>query len=140
MDRQQVVEEARSWIGVPYRHQGRTRAHGVDCLGLIVVVSHALGLSDYDTNNYRRDTIHATFLSTFRQEMQPVPIPERSEGDVLIFRQKRFPCHCGILTMKNGVEHFIHAYGRRKGVFEEALPGEWQRRLTHCFRFRGLGG
>ena len=31
--REMVVAEARTWIGVKWRHQGRTR-EGVDCIGL----------------------------------------------------------------------------------------------------------
>jgi cell wall-associated NlpC family hydrolase len=32
-----IVSAARSWLGVPWRHQGRTR-QGVDCAGLVVLV------------------------------------------------------------------------------------------------------
>jgi cell wall-associated NlpC family hydrolase len=44
-----IIAAARSWLGVPWRHQGRTR-QGVDCAGLVVLVGRGLGLDDYDTS------------------------------------------------------------------------------------------
>ncbi len=35
MNRARVVEEARAWIGTPYRHQAATKGAGCDCLGLL---------------------------------------------------------------------------------------------------------
>ena len=32
--RREIVAAARDWVGVPYRHQGRTR-NGIDCIGLL---------------------------------------------------------------------------------------------------------
>ena len=37
-----IVAAARTWLGVPWRHQGRTR-QGVDCAGLVVLVGRGLG-------------------------------------------------------------------------------------------------
>ena len=37
--RRDIVAAARSWIGTPYRHQGRGRA-GLDCVGLLVEVAN----------------------------------------------------------------------------------------------------
>ena len=33
--RREIVDAARNWVGVPYRHQGRTR-NGIDCVGLLL--------------------------------------------------------------------------------------------------------
>lgn len=40
---QQFINAARSYIGVPWVHQGRTR-RGLDCIGLVVVSARACGL------------------------------------------------------------------------------------------------
>ena len=50
-----IIAAARSWLGVPWRHQGRTR-QGVHCAGLVVLVGRELGLADYDTHAYGRRT------------------------------------------------------------------------------------
>ncbi len=41
--RGEVQTLARTWIGVPWRHQGRNRS-GIDCGGLVVKVGQELGL------------------------------------------------------------------------------------------------
>ena len=44
--REAIVAEARTWLGVPWRHQGWRRTTGCDCVGLVRGVGHALGLID----------------------------------------------------------------------------------------------
>jgi cell wall-associated NlpC family hydrolase len=41
-NRDQIVAEARSWIGTPYRHQASLKGVGCDCLGLVRGVWRAL--------------------------------------------------------------------------------------------------
>ena len=48
-----VVAQARTWLGTPWRHQGRS-PRGVDCAGLVVLVARALGLADHDVAGYGR--------------------------------------------------------------------------------------
>ena len=50
-----VIDEARGWVGVPFRHQGRDYS-GIDCVGLPIVVGQSLGLFDQrlDIANYGR--------------------------------------------------------------------------------------
>jgi cell wall-associated NlpC family hydrolase len=98
--RADIVAAARGWIGVPWRHQGRSRA-GVDCVGLIVVVCRELGLSDYDSTVYGRDPDPTRFLGHFTAggatRINPL---EARNGDLLVFRQSafRFP----VSTLKGG--------------------------------------
>ena len=40
--RERVLDEARRWIGTPYRHQGTRLGVGCDCLGLVRGVWRAL--------------------------------------------------------------------------------------------------
>ena len=35
MRRQDIIAEAQSWLGTPYRHQGSLKGVGCDCLGLV---------------------------------------------------------------------------------------------------------
>jgi len=50
-----IVEEARKYLGVRWKHQGRS-LNGVDCLGLVARVYGDLGLIDVskDRHNYAR--------------------------------------------------------------------------------------
>ena len=54
ISREDVVLEARKWVGTPYHHQGRLRGIGVDCVGLIIGVGEKLGIRGYDKDEYRR--------------------------------------------------------------------------------------
>lgn len=129
-----LITEARSWLGVPWRHQGRSRA-GVDCVGLLVCVARALGLSDYDCTGYSRRPQGQGFVSHFRAVLDPLPLPEASSGDVLVFADGRYPCHCGFLSHRHGVPHLLHAHALRRKVIEEPYAGEWPGKIKFAFRF-----
>jgi cell wall-associated NlpC family hydrolase len=77
-----IIAAGRSWLGMPWRHQGRTR-QGVDCAGLVVLVGRGLGLADYDTQAYGRRPEGQGFVQHFRAAMDGLPLPEARPGDVL---------------------------------------------------------
>jgi cell wall-associated NlpC family hydrolase len=133
-----VVAEARGWLGVPWRHQGRTRC-GIDCVGLVVRVAHALDLSDYDSTGYSRRAQGQGFVEHFRGNMDGVAIRDARPGDVLVFADQAFPCHCGFLTERLGHPHLLHAHATRRKVIEEPHAGEWPARIKFAFRFRQSG-
>lgn len=137
-NRDDVVNTARTWIGVPWLHQGRTR-NGIDCVGLIVVVAKELGLSDYDSNNYQRRTHGLAFLRHFRDRMKEKPVSEAAPGDVLLFRDSAYPCHSSIVGFDRDRLTIIHAYALRKRVVEEPLnQGKWTDKMVACFEFEGM--
>jgi cell wall-associated NlpC family hydrolase len=129
------VAAARSWLGVSWRHQGRTR-QGVDCAGLVVLVGRELGLGNYDTAAYGRRPEGQGFVQHFRAAMDGVLLPEARPGDVLVFADAAYPCHCGFLTGKHDVPHLLHAHALRRKVIEEPYAGEWPAKVKFAFRFR----
>lgn len=138
LSRDKILEAARSWIGVPWLHQGRSR-HGVDCVGLIVKVAHDLGISDYDSNDYQRRTHGHAFLRHFRENMKEKPIAEAAPGDVMLFRDSSYPCHSSIIGKDHRGLTIIHAYAIRRRVVEELLEqGDWISKRVACFEFDGV--
>jgi cell wall-associated NlpC family hydrolase len=133
-----VVAEARGWLGVPWRHQGRSRS-GIDCVGLVVCVAHALDLSDYDSTGYSRRAQGQGFVEHFRGNMDGVAIRDARPGDVLVFADQAYPCHCGFLTERFGHPHLLHAHATRRQVIEEPYAGEWPDKIKFAFRFRLSG-
>lgn len=129
-----IVTEARGWLGVPWRHQGRSRS-GVDCVGLIVQVARALQLSEYDSTAYSRRPEGQGFVQHFRDHLTAIPIPEAQPGDVLLFADLAYPCHCGLRTTLRGVPHLLHAHALRRKVIEEPFAGEWPDKARFAFRF-----
>lgn len=130
-----IVAAARSWLGVPWRHQGRTR-QGVDCAGLVVLVGRELRLADYDMHAYGRRPEGQGFVQHFRAAMDGIPLPEAGPGDVLVFADIAYPCHCGFLTEKHEVPHLLHAHALRRKVIEEPYASEWPLKVKLAFRFR----
>jgi hypothetical protein len=110
----------------------------VDCAGLVVLVGRALGLADYDTTAYSRRPEGQGFVRHFRAAMHGILLPEAGPGDVLVFADAAYPCHCGFLTAKHGVPHLLHAHALRRKVIEEPYAGEWPMKVKFAFRFRPL--
>ena len=134
--RQMIIDEARTWLKVRWRHQGRTK-YGIDCAGLVILVGHGLSLSEFDTTNYSRHGFQQEFVKMFREHMDEKPVTQRKPGDVLLFRDNTYPCHAAILTMKAGVEYIIHTSPKRRGTAEEPL-NQVTDKVTHCFAYRGV--
>jgi cell wall-associated NlpC family hydrolase len=134
--REQAVNEARGWIGVPFRHQGRTRA-GIDCVGLLVCVGRAMGLPAYDVTGYSRRAQGMGFIEHFRANLEEVAPAAAQAGDVVVFVETVYPCHTGILSERHGALHLIHAHAPRRVVLEEPFVGEWRDKLRFAFRFPG---
>ena len=60
--RENIVAEARAWIGTPYLHQASLRGAGCDCLGLVRGLWRALiGPEPEAPGAYTRDWAEASF-------------------------------------------------------------------------------
>lgn len=135
-----VAEAARGWLGVPFRHQGRTRA-GVDCVGLVIGVARALELlpADFDHTGYARRPDGVSLLAACRLYLTPVSFSEIGAGDVVVFRVVTDPQHLAVVAdYYAGGRSVVHAYALARGVVETRLDDDWQRRLVAAFRLPGV--
>lgn len=131
--RDEIVAEARRWVGTPYRDLGRNE-HGLDCVGLILVVYGGLGIINYTVPTYSR-TPDGTFLSHFpKAGFTRISPDKRLPGDVLAFKMMDYACHCGIVT-PTGV---VHAYSVHRGVFEQPITGMMKQTVVAAFRAPGV--
>lgn len=137
INREDVIAEARKWIGTRWVHQGRSEL-GVDCAGLVIMVGTALGLPAEDLQGYRRSPDGVLFRQhIFKQttfEAQPRP------GSIGMFRETRFPTHTGIFAIEEetGRLSLIHAYMPYGRVMEEPFIHDWPRKLVAVRNFIGL--
>lgn len=132
-----VVEEARRWLGTPYRHQASTLGAGCDCLGLLRGVWRALYGFEPEVPTYSPDWDEVAqrdaLLHAARQYLVERPVSAIEPGDVILFRMRRGAVakHLGICS---AADHFIHAYSGHE-VVESRLSLPWARRIAAVFRF-----
>ena len=137
--RQKILAEARTWLDVPFRHQGRNRAHGIDCVGLVIKVAEEFNLlGGFDVSDYRREPDQYKFLDHFKEQMSEKLPADRKPGDVLLMRDRVFTCHSVFYDVVNGKEMIVHSFATRRKVVEEELTDEWRRNITHCFEYKGV--
>ena len=110
----QIVAAARTHLGAPFRHQGRS-AQGLDCVGLLVLVARALGQPHHDVTGYTRRATGMGFLRHFRDHLDEIAPANALEGDVLVFVESVYPCHTGILSQKDGCAQIMRCCARRRG-------------------------
>lgn len=125
LSRDRIVSEARAYVGVPFKHQGRSLM-GVDCLGMVVGVAESVGLHIpswiKDARDYARQPNAHVLKQGLDEVLVPVPRIDAAPGAVLLMAYGRTPQHVGICTkrrddkiwavhvtekMRRGVEHRI---------------------------------
>lgn len=136
-----AAEEARRWIGTPYRHQGSRCGAGADCLGLLRGVWRALyGREPENVPPYTPDWSEPqreeTLWRAARRHLIEKPVPEVAEGDVILFRMREGSVakHLGLQGDVGAEASFIHAYSGH-GVVESPLSAPWARRIVARFEF-----
>ncbi|KVN08205.1 hypothetical protein WT09_30750 [Burkholderia stagnalis] len=132
--RQQMVDEARTWLGTRWCHQGRLKGVAVDCAGLVVCVTRAVGLEAQDVDGYSRRP-DGSLLDVVRSQTLPVPPGAEDAGDVVIFQWNNDPYHLALLTGKNSI---IHAYAINRAVVEHDIDARWRAAIVGFRRIPGV--
>jgi len=129
--RQEIINAARNYLGVRYKHQGRTK-FGLDCLGLVVRVAHDLSLSNEDSTDYGSVPDGKRLMREMDARLDITM--DAKPGDVLLMRFDKNPQHLAIMTDKG----IIHSYAQVRGVVEHGLDDEWAKRIVRSYSFRGI--
>jgi cell wall-associated NlpC family hydrolase len=130
-----LLDEARTWVGVPFQHQGRSR-FGVDCAGFVVALMRSAGElpGDFrDVCNYgRRPNGELLALVSRHCVRTNVEVP----GLLLLIRWPNTsePSHTALLTGPT----VIHCYQRRRAVVEHSYRGTWRRDTHSLWRLPGV--
>ncbi len=127
-----IFFQARRCVGSPFRHQGRSPEHGMDCVGLIVYVSKSLGLSDFDMVDYKKIPRQKAISRIAREAgFAEKSISEMKPGEVVILRMGKYLEHAAILSDR-GIIHACEKFGR---VVEHGLDAEWLSRIISVHSF-----
>lgn len=144
----QLISEARSWVGVAFLLNGRTRSQGVDCLGLLLNVYMALGFEAPPDGArtqratrllYTLDDVCTAAMSDHVVEIRP---EDRRPGDLLFFKPgllyRGGPDLIGHTGLALGGNKFVHAT-RGNGVQEGDLTARaWQKSLAGAARLKAV--
>lgn len=130
--REIIVSTARGYLGVPYMHQGRTR-HGLDCVGLVLMVAHDLNLSDFDIDHYSRVPSGRMMVRKINEQCSRLKLSEIKPGDLLHIAYEKQPQHLALVTDKG----MIHADNLR-GVVEHRLDDGWRLKVRGAYRLPGV--
>jgi NlpC/P60 family putative phage cell wall peptidase len=159
ISRTAILNEARDWIGTPYRHQASAKHAGCDCLGLVRGVWRAcFGAEPETAPAYSPDWAERrgaeTLFDAARRHLIEIDVAHAMPGDVLLFRMDaQSPIkHAAILDQygppapspaasvagegAGGPYYLIHAYWGRAVVRSRVAPW-WRARLAAAFAFPG---
>lgn len=129
---------ARECLGTRFRHQGRVPGVGLDCVGLVAVVGHRLGLMTHDATDYAAMPDEAALRSHI-DAAGFTPVTDARPGDVALMRLTRAAQHVAILTAgAGGHSHgagLIHAWMQAGRVVEHGLDASWRARIVDVYRF-----
>ena len=129
------VAAARSYLGVPFRHQGRSR-RGVDCAGLFAVAVHDMGKPYYNVEAYSREPSNNGLRDAAIANLgDAIPKDQMRHGDVVLLQFVGEPCHVGIITdYPDGGFALLHTFAQVKKVVEHRMDQEWLDRIVEIYR------
>ena len=145
MKRSEVVEIARTYIGTPFRHQGRSKVYGVDCVGLLVCVLWECNIKVDDIASYNGLVDAGLLRSKLDLTLDEIPLTigmngnvqvgyyDYKPGDILLLRIGKNPQHIGIVT-DIGI---IHTHEGSGYVVETSL-GKWKERIVTAYHIYGV--
>ena len=134
----EIVEAARSFLGVRFKHAGVTR-DGICCSGLVMAVGKMRG----QVPEWVRLPAHSSMrpsprlFLTMKRWGREVPLGEVRPGDVLLMSHAGDDVrHCAIRT-DVGLLHIFPAASIPR-VAEHSLDDEWRRRIKFALRYGGV--
>jgi NlpC/P60 family putative phage cell wall peptidase len=133
-----IAAAALEWVGTPYRHQGRRKGVGCDCLGLVIGVwCEVLGPVPELPGPYSADWAEGggedRLLAAARRHFREIGLNQAGPGDMLLFRWRAGSAakHAAILVAPDA---FVHAY-EGAAVMVTTLVPQWRQRIAGAFAF-----
>lgn len=129
-----VVAAARAYLGVRFRHQGRSR-HGLDCVGLLLLAFRDVGRVYRDVPAYGRTPWKDGLREAVASQLQPVPLDDMQPGDVALIRFDKEPQHVALIgDYLTGGLSLIHSYAIVRRVTEQRLDEAWRANILEVYR------
>ena len=143
MNGNQIITEARKYLGVKYANQGRTVERGLDCGGLILVVGNSLGYLNLEFLGYSNSPDGKTFEKLLADNAVEIPKDSITVGDIIACDYGKGIQHIAFVTELTPRLKVIHAKRPRngfgstdRGVIEQYLCGNDLRHWVKSFRLK----
>lgn len=111
-----VANEARTWIGTPYRYGGQDKGKGTDCSGMVMVIYSEVAGVAIPRNSEKQ----AEFCDNLKEN-------KVEAGDLVFFaigKDKNKISHVGIMVDKL---HFVHASASKGVIISDMTTPYYQR-------------
>lgn len=129
LEREKVIEVAKTWLGTGYHHMGRIKGAGADCLTLLAEVYFEAGLIPkiqipyypHDWHLHRSEEKYLKGLLNYTKEIEK---PEK--GDIVLWKFGRCFSHGAIVIDWPQV---IHSYTGRGCTYEDAEAAQFLKKV-----------
>jgi hypothetical protein len=135
-------EVALHYVGVPFRHRGRSRpsetySGALDCLGLLVITAEDMGLDVMDKKLYGREPWRDGLRAGLKNNCgEPVNRPPQADDIVLMrLRPEAEPSHVGIIAPYPGGLGIVHTYGEIGRVTFHRLDDFRQKQIVEVYQW-----
>lgn len=144
VSRSDIVAEARTWIGTPFKPHRREKGVGCDCIGFLIGIAWSFSMTEFDDTDYPPNGADSSKIRRFLDDnLQKVNKSQMDVGDiVLISEEENPPIHVGMLVDRPssavGGFNIVHSMTRAGGVKEHRLSSDWRRGIVAVYRLPGL--
>ena len=128
--------EAHKYIGVPFRHRGRTDK-GLDCVGLVILAAKDCGYDKYEEFAYGSEPPSGVLCAVLAEHFGEPVDGEPQVNDVVLLRlhKGRNPTHVGIITTHPNGLGIIHTHSRTHRVVYQRITPKMKRLLASVYRW-----
>ncbi|MCT4635194.1 MAG: hypothetical protein N4A31_02965 [Rickettsiales bacterium] len=137
----EIIQEAHSWLGTRFKHQGRVKISsegkgGCDCLGLIIGLGlktkFGENLKNYDQQVYPKLLTSDALLEQLDLLLESTD--EVSLGNILLIRINNWPQHLAVVVETNPEIIIIHSYLQTRKVVKQRLPDLWKENIARIYQ------
>lgn len=137
MNADDFINAARSFIGTPFSHQGRSPGAALDCAGMVICAAKKCGLDLPDKESYATVPDGMEFVQIIESVCNRIPLAVIKPGDLLVFAWTKEPQHIAIVSNVEPMR-IVHSWSGAAGVVENDVDDYWKRRLRRCYRLKGM--